>query len=97
MVDFGSTLKQLRLQTGLTQKQLADKLGVSKSVVSYYELQERAPSPDMLVKLASVFRVTTDYLLGREPGKLLDVSGLNDDEIQLLHHTIDVLSQRHDR
>lgn len=43
MVDFGNRLKQLRLAAGLTQKQLADKLRITKSVVSYYELQERSP------------------------------------------------------
>ena len=45
MVDFGNRLKQLRIREGYTQQQLADKLGVTKSVVSYYELQERYPRP----------------------------------------------------
>ena len=39
MVDFGSNLKELRLKYKMTQKELADKIGVTKSVVSYYELQ----------------------------------------------------------
>ena len=64
MVDFGNVLKKLRQQEGLTQQQLANKLGVTKSVISYYELQERYPSPDILTKLAQIFHVSTDYLLG---------------------------------
>ena len=36
MVDFGAKLKQLRLEEGLTQQQLADRIGVTKSVISYY-------------------------------------------------------------
>lgn len=48
MVDFGNNLKELRLKHKMTQKELADKLGVTKSVVSYYELQERSPSPEIL-------------------------------------------------
>lgn len=60
--DFGTRLKELRKQTGMTQKELADKLGVTKSVVSFYELRERAPSPEILVKLTSIFDVTSDYL-----------------------------------
>ena len=55
MVDFGSTLKRLRLQEGMTQQQLADKLGVTKSVVSYYELQERYPSPEVLFRMSYIF------------------------------------------
>ena len=66
MVDFGAKLKQLRLEEGLTQQQLADRIGVTKSVISYYELQERYPSPEVLTKLASVFHVSTDYVFGSE-------------------------------
>ena len=81
MVDFGSRLKKLRLQEGLTQQQLADRLGVTKSVVSYYELQERYPSPEVLTKLASIFRVSTDYLLGLSRGESIDLSGLDEEDI----------------
>ncbi len=76
MVDFGSRLKKLRLDTGLTQKQLADKLGVTKSVVSYYEQQERNPSPEILVQLSRIFHTSTDFLLGLDNKKVLDVSEL---------------------
>ena len=66
MVDFGARLKALRQESGYTQQQLAEKLCVTKAVVSYYELQERYPSPEILIKLASIFHVSTDYLLGLE-------------------------------
>lgn len=90
LLNFGKTLKELRLQHGLTQQQLALQLGITKSVVSYYELQERSPSPDILVKLASIFHVSTDYLLGLEkyptPDKVyLDVSDLESDDITTLN------------
>ena len=81
MVDFGNTLKKLRLQEGLTQQELATRLGVTKSVVSYYELQERYPSPEILTKLASVFHVTTDYLLGIVQTETIDLTGLDDENI----------------
>ena len=81
MVDFGNTLKKLRLQEGLTQQELATRLGVTKSVVSYYELQERYPSPEILTKLASVFHVTTDYLLGIVQTETIDLTGLDDEDI----------------
>ena len=94
MVDFGNKLKQLRIQANLTQKQVADKIGVTKSVVSYYELQERYPSPEVLKKLAQIFHVSADYLLGLETKRMIDVSDLTDEELQLVKHTVEVLRGR---
>lgn len=94
MVDFGTRLKGLRKQMGLTQKQLAERLGITKSVVSYYELQERYPSPEILVKLARIFHVSTDYLLGVEMSQYLDISDLDDEEKLLLQHTVSVLREK---
>ena len=94
MVDFGKKLKELRKQSSMTQKQLADKLGITKSVVSYYELSERTPSPEVLKDLALVFRVSTDYLLGIERAKTIDVSDLSDDDIKLLLVTIETLRNK---
>lgn len=94
MVDFGYKLKELRTQAGLTQKQLAEKIQVTKSVVSYYELQERYPSPEVLIKLSNIFHVITDFLLGLEANQILNISGLDDEDIQLLQHTINVLRNK---
>ena len=81
LVDFGARLKELRTQAGLTQLQLGKLVGVTKSVISFYELQERTPSPDVLVKLASIFHVSTDYLLGLSKSETIDVTGLNKSDI----------------
>ncbi len=78
----------------MTQAQLAQKLSITKSVVSYYELQERNPSPEILVKLADIFHVTTDYLLGIEHQKLLDVSELDEEDLRFLLITIDTLKKK---
>lgn len=97
MVDFGNRLKELRTQTGLTQNQLAERMGITKSVVSYYELHERFPSPEVLVKLASIFHVSTDYLLGIENKQTLDISGLETEEIQVIQSLIEVLKKNKER
>ena len=60
MVEFGNKLRQLRLQAGMTQADLAKRLNLTKAVVSYYENHERAPSPDVLIKLATIFHVSTE-------------------------------------
>ena len=96
MVDFGNTLKQLRLKAGYTQQQLASRLGVTKSVVSYYELQARYPSPEVLVKIAAVFHVSTDYLLGLEKKETLDITGLSDDDVMALKRLVASLKRTKD-
>lgn len=97
MVDFGNTLKKLRLQEGLTQQELANQLGVTKSVVSYYELQERYPSPEILAKLARVFHVTTDYLLGLEQTVSVDLTGLDDEDIITVKRLISALRSKNSK
>lgn len=95
MVDFGTKLKELRLKAGLTQKQLADKLWISKATVSYYEQSLRYPSPEMLIKLSCVFHVSTDYLLGIEDKKqTLDVTDLADEDIQFLKNAVELLRRK---
>ena len=94
MVDFGKKLKELRKQAGMTQQQVADKLGITKSVVSYYELSERTPSPEVLKDLALIFRVSADYLLGIERSKTIDVSDLSDEDINLLLATVEALRSK---
>lgn len=60
-------LKQLRSERGLTQAQLARKLGVSASAVGMYEQGRREPDASTLARLADVLRCSTDELLGVEP------------------------------
>jgi len=92
--DFGTRLKELRLQAGMTQKQLAEQIGVTKSVVSFYELRERTPSPEILIKLASVFHVSSDYLLGIEKGKTLDISGLDPEDEKAVRMVVQQLRKK---
>lgn len=91
-MEFNSKVKILRVANNLTQKQLAERIGVAKSVVSYYEQGERFPSYDVLIKIARTFHVTTDYLLGVEHARMLDVSDLNDEQITVLQKLIDVMN-----
>ena len=85
------------MQNGLTQQQLATQLGVTKSVISFYERQERTPSPEVLRKMAAIFRVSTDFLLDIDRTKRLDVSDLDDDDIQLVSLLIDTLGRKNNR
>ena len=94
MVDYGNNLKTLRLQNGLTQAQVAQKLGVTKSVISAYETGLRLPSYDILINISKIFKVSTDYLLGLENIRELDLSGLTEEEIQALLNLIKAMKRR---
>lgn len=65
MVSLGSTIKKLREQNNINQKDFAKKMNVSNVVLSRYESDERKPDYDTLQRIADYFNVTTDYLLGR--------------------------------
>ena len=77
MIDtLGTKLRQLRTEKGLRQDQLAALLGLNKTAISYYENDSHQPSNDVLIRLAGIFNVTTDFLLGCERHDSLDISGL---------------------
>ena len=73
-------IKQLRLAYKLNQVEFGRKLGVTKQCVSNWENNIIQPSVEMLMKIADLFSVTTDYLLGRDDRQYLDISGLTESE-----------------
>jgi len=66
IAELGKKIKELRIQCGLTQKQLATKIGVATNTVSQYESGKYKTSIDVLANLAVELDTTTDYLLGLE-------------------------------
>ena len=91
MVDFANKLRQLRIEKGLTQAELASMIGVKHSVISFYEVGDRVPSPKVIKKLAATLHVSADYLLGIENHPSIDVSGLDEDDIALVRSLVDTL------
>ncbi len=63
---FSEKLKELRQETGLTQTQLAKKVGISQAGIAKWETGDRSPDIEFVVILAKFFGVSTDYLLGLE-------------------------------
>ena len=88
MRDFSEIAKELRLSKNLTQTQLAERMWVKKSIISAYETDARPPSLDMLIKYAKEFNVTTDYLLGLQEHKSINVDSLTDQQINILNSLI---------
>lgn len=63
---FSDRLKKIRLQKGLTQQNMADKLGLSLNAYQKYESSLRYPPMDRLIEMADFFDVSLDYLLCRD-------------------------------
>ena len=66
MNKFSERLKELRIEKGLSRKELAEKLFVSERLISFWENSQRECGFDMLIKIATLFDVSIDYLLGKE-------------------------------
>lgn len=93
-MNFGDKLKMLRTGHKMTQQQLATRLGVAKSVVSYYESGDRFPSYDVLIKIAHIFHTTTDYLLDVERQRVIDVSDLSEEHIAVVVTVAEALKNK---
>ena len=80
-MTLGKRIAENRKKLGLTQDQLAEKLGLTAQAVSKWENDQSCPDITMLPKLAEIFDITTDELLGREvPPKVHTAEVVHDDE-----------------
>lgn len=94
VLSCGEKIKRLREKSGMTQRQLAERLGIGKSTVALYETKDRIPSALVLMKAAAYFHVSTDYLLGLEKEKRADLSGLTDNDIDIIERLIESMREK---
>lgn len=94
MIKMGKRLKHLRTDNNMTQATLAQKLNLTKSVISAYENDLRLPSYDVLIQISKIFHVSTDYLFGLESSTGVDLSGLSEDEKTALKNLILAMKHR---
>lgn len=93
MNTLGSRLTALRKEKGLTQEQLAEKLGVTNQSVSKWENDINAPDISILIMLADLYDTTVDSLLGREKQPIVSTTTKNIDNLIL---KIKILSNDND-
>ena len=94
---LNENIKILRLSCGMSQVTFANRVGVTKQCVSNWENDNVLPSIEMLVKIADVFGVTTDFLLGRSSAASIDVSHLTEEQrghITLLVNDLEAFNQK---
>ncbi len=91
-------LREMRLKMKMTQRDVANALHLSPSLISSYESGDRTPSADVLLSISYLYKCSTDYLLGRDFLKeseeiVLDTKGLTDDKIKVLKDLINMIKR----
>lgn len=66
-MTYALQIRRLRESRGMTQRQMADRLGLSPAAVAHWELGRKKPTTDNLLAMAELFGCSTDAILGREP------------------------------
>ncbi len=91
---FGDQIKKLRISYNYSQVQLSQLMNVSKQTISNWENNNILPSVDMLIRIADLFSVSTDFLLERDHHRYLDTTGLTDNQLAHLNFIIqDILKE----
>lgn len=88
--NIGENIRDLRIASKITQKDLAKYLNLTVASISAYENGIRMPSYDILIKIASIFRVSTDNLLGFNNSYVIDISGLNAEQRNIIFEIIEL-------
>ena len=92
MDGIPNRLKILRKKNGLTQAEVAARLGATPALVSSYEIGERFPSLEKLILLADIYHVTTDFILGRtynpDNRVMMDVTELSEEQRSIIQNLI---------
>ncbi len=78
----------------MTQTELARRLGITRSSVNAWEIGISVPSTQYIVELARIFQVSTDYLLGVSASVSLPLSGLTDQDIQMVYRLVDYMREK---
>ena len=95
MNEIYKHIEKLRKDNRMTQVELAKQLGISRNAVNAWEMGTSKPNIDHIVKLAKIFKVTTDYLLMVDDSRhLIDISDLAEKEKKII---IDLATALKDR
>ena len=90
-------IKDLREQKNMTQAELAKQLEITRSSVNAWEMGISVPSTQYIVEISSLFKVSSDYLLGIDNYKTLDISGLDEKDVQLVYHIVNHLRDKNNK
>lgn len=87
----------LRNTQKLTQSAVAKHLGITRSSVNAWELGISVPSTQYIVELANLFSVSADFLLGLDTRTTINVNGLTDSDVEMVHQLISYLKEKNNK
>lgn len=88
IIKTADRIKELRMNKNISQADLARAMYVTRSSVNAWEMGISIPSTEKIVELASFFHVTTDYIMGTDDRKVVDVSSLSTEELNIIHRLL---------
>ncbi len=94
MVDVADRIRYLRDKAGLTQSDLAKKLGISRSAVNSWEMSLSSPSLANIIEMTEIFGVSADSLISKTDKILLDITSLSNDEREAVIRLVSCLLNR---
>lgn len=83
-MTMGERLRELRLRRNISQEEVARNIGITRSAYSHYEINNRQPVYDTLIKLAAYFDVSLDYVVGGVPNAAKPETFDTSDSAQIL-------------
>ena len=94
--DLNERIHDLRERSGMTQTDLAIRLGVTRSCVNAWEMGVSRPSLDNLKTLGRIFHTTTDYLLGYDNHDTISIEGYSIEEKELIMRLVRYIEGQHE-
>ena len=88
LVLTADRIKKLRELKGWSQVKLSKKLGITRSSVNAWEMGISVPSTQYIIELSLLYKVSTDYLLGQDKQLTLDISGLEQEDIDIVYQLV---------
>ena len=87
-VNIGERLRDIRKDNNFTQAELAELVGLTRSAINSWEMSDSFPSTQYLIRLAKLYKVSTDYLLGLDNREMVDISNLSQSEKEIIYGLI---------
>lgn len=95
--DFGDRLRFLRKCNGTSQIELGKAIGFSRSAIRNWEVGATKPSLEDIVKLANHFQVTTDFLLGMDKNRTIQLDFISDRAFVAVSNMIKVIREDYEK
>ena len=88
VLNIGERIGSLRARAGMTQTDLANLLGISRSSVNSWEMSLSSPSVSNIIEMTKIFGVTADFLLFETAKETIDISDLTFEQKEVVYKTV---------